>query len=338
METVAVYGGGNIAHSLVAVLSYHMPVWVVTRRPGRWSNTLLCEQSGTYRRSVFPVRATSDIDEIIDVDIVFVALPQFAIDETVMKLSSRLKTGTTVVFVPAPAKSEEYAERLVKIGINVVAFQRVPFISRICDYGSSVSISSPRTMHKLVVSDNCMETVWRERCRNWFGGDVGYLSSFVSFAFSNSNPLLHPARLCVLLNSGYKGTYDRCPLFYAEWTDESSELYVAADKEMCKAFKKYAPQVANADYESVLEHYDVPSPKALTQKIRSIASFRSILAPWKPRADGVWTPDFASRYFTEDVPYGTMVIHSLANRIGVATPIIDTMIATIQSHMAMVNA
>ena len=335
MESVAIYGGGNIAHSLAAVLSRYIPVKVFTRRPELWRDSLVFDQAGLVKKSKCPVVATANINELVDVDTVFVALPQFALDEAVRKIGLNMKAGATIVFVPAPAKSDRYAKTLLKRGLKVIGFQRVPFIARIGDYGHSVSISSPRTVYKLMVSDVSMELDWRRKCEKWFGGTVSYLSSFASFAFSNSNPLLHPSRLYALLSDGDNGMYERCPLFYAEWTDVSSELYVEADKEMYKVFSKREPSAALIDYESVLDHYEVSSPSELTHKIRSITAFKSILAPWKTETGGCWIPDYESRYFTEDIEYGTKVIQEYGDKAGIDTPIIDLMMSTIQSRMAM---
>ena len=140
--------------------------------------------------------------------------------------------------------------------------------------------------------------------------------------------------MAVLLKGGNKGEYVECPHFYEEWTDESSELYVSADKEMFKIFNAYSPDAAKRDYESALAHYGVDNIIALTQKIRSIDSLKPILAPWKKDDCGIWKPDLESRYFTEDVPYGTKVIQEYADKIGIETPIIDFMISTVQSRIA----
>lgn len=36
-----------------------------------------------------------------------------------------------------------------------------------------------------------------------------------------------------------------------------------------------------------------------------------------------WMPDFSSRYFTEDFPYGLKIIKDLAEKEGIATPCIN---------------
>ena len=39
--------------------------------------------------------------------------------------------------------------------------------------------------------------------------------------------------------------------------------------------------------------------------------------------EGGWIPDFESRYFTEDFPYGLRIIKDLSTKYKVETPVID---------------
>ena len=330
MTSVSIIGGGNIAHSLAAVITQYQDVTVVTRRPDAWDSHISFEQAGVPHLCPFAVRATCDVVTVNDADVVFVALPQFAVGGVVMDLARTLKHGAIVVFVPAPAKTAEYAEALSAAGCQAVGIQRVPFISRTLEYGHSVRISDPRAVHKIFAPDGATLQKLTPLCQKWFGGSVEYLSSYLSFAFSNSNPLLHPARLKVLLDGGDNGKYEQCPYFYADWTDASSELYLDADGEMYSVFSKIATDAARSDYESVFDHYGVTSADALTQKIRSIKSFKPILAPWKQSDRGSWVPDYKSRYFTEDIPFGTSVIQSYARHEDINTPTIDGFVKIMQ--------
>lgn len=84
-----------------------------------------------------------------------------------------------------------------------------------------------------------------------------------------------------------------------------------------------------ADYESALVHYEVNDILDLSKKIRSIKSLHDILAPYCRANDGLWYPDFSSRYFTEDIPYGTKIIQQYAHKFGIATPVIDMLISKV---------
>ena len=318
-------GDGHIAHSLAAKITDYLPATVLLRSEKHWCPRLTYNQDGITYQSSCEVNATVDMRVVQDADVVFMALPQFAFEGALDRLEPYLHRGQAVVAVPAPAKMNEYAKRLEGIGVQVVGFQRVPYISRIVRYGERVRISADRREHKCVVSDSAMKGVWQDFVTTWFGGKVSFLSSFSVFAFNNSNPLLHPSRMVVLFRDWRNRTYTINPPFYAEWTDESSELYIAADREMREVMAKCPGINLEHDYESVLNHYGVKSAHELTEKIRSIPSFRSITSPMK-EMDGKWIPDFASRYFTEDIEFGTKTIQMLARQFGVKTPTVDRLI------------
>ena len=106
-------------------------------------------------------------------------------------------------------------------------------------------------------------------------------------------------------------------MFYEQWDDASSELYVAMDDEFQQVCQCY-----NAHIPNVLTYYESSNPKELTQKLTSIAAFKGILAPMKHDEKG-WVPDFTSRYFTEDFPYGLQLIKDLAVKNNLSSPVIN---------------
>jgi hypothetical protein len=330
--TICICGGGNIAHSLAFAFSAFTDVSVLTQRPSEWNSHLRGELGSSHvqQESLYSIHATSDVSIVSRSDVVIVALPRFAIQSILNRIREVMYPGQTVVFIPAPANIGRI-EDFVARNIDVIGFQRVPYVARIIEYGKSVWISDVRKEHRLAFSRQSIATRWSEFFTKCFGGEIRRLSSFWSFIFSNSNPLLHPARLVPLLYGGDEGRYTRCPYFYAEWTDESSELYVDADKEMYNVFVAYAPQSAKDDYESALAHYEVNTSEELTRKIRSIKSLQPILAPWRENEIGLWLPDFNSRYFSEDIPFGTKVIQDYALKKGIDTPVIDSLISRIES-------
>jgi len=299
---VCIYGGGNVAHALAATIGRWLPVTIITHHPIGWQPQLTYTQAGTRHKTSHPISATSDVGVAANADIVFIAVPQFAYEDALSALEGAIQPGSTVAFVPAPAKAKDYALRLGLHDINAVGFQRVPHISRIIKSGASVNISTDRTTHRIAVSNTAIKHDWTEYCARWFGGKTDFLSSFLVFTFNNSNPILHPSRMVVLFDNWRNRTYSTNPFFYAEWTDESSELYLAADDEMASMIAKI-PEVDSHDYIPLRTHYGVNTPVELTAKLHSIPPFQPILSPMK-QVSGSWVPDFTSRYFTEDVDCG----------------------------------
>jgi hypothetical protein len=140
-------------------------------------------------------------------------------------------------------------------------------------------------------------------------------------SLSNSNPLLHPSRLYSLWKDWHEGiVYDRIPLFYEEWTDEAAELYINMDNEL-QALLDTLP-VRKGSIATVLDYYESTDAASLAQKLRSIEAFKGILSPMI-KVEGGYVPNFQSRYFTEDFPYGLAIVHRLAHEKGVPSPTID---------------
>ena len=72
----------------------------------------------------------------------------------------------------------------------------------------------------------------------------------------------------------------------------------------------------------MLEYYESTDASSMTKKISSIPAFQTITSPMK-QGDGGWMPDFSSRYFTEDFPYGLRWIKELSERNYLNLPVID---------------
>jgi hypothetical protein len=60
----------------------------------------------------------------------------------------------------------------------------------------------------------------------------------------------------------------------------------------------------------------------LARKLRSIEAFKGIPAPMKA-VEGCYVPDFQSRYFTEDFPYGLAIVRRLMQQKNIPSPTIN---------------
>ena len=116
-------------------------------------------------------------------------------------------------------------------------------------------------------------------------------------------------------------SYERNPGFYSDWTVEASELYIAMDDEFQQLLLMLG--VKEGTIPSVLKYYGSKDAESLTEKIRSIPAFQGISSPMIPNKFGMYEPDFKSRYFTEDFPYGLRFVVEKANEVKMVTPIIN---------------
>ncbi len=118
--------------------------------------------------------------------------------------------------------------------------------------------------------------------------------------------------------------YDRNPLFYGEWSNESSRLLLACDGELQEMLRAM-DRLDLSSVRSLRDHYESYSVEALTKKLCSIQSLHALSSPMT-RVEGGWIPDFRSRYFTADFPYGLAIIEEFADVLGIQVPNIkDTM-------------
>ena len=74
---------------------------------------------------------------------------------------------------------------------------------------------------------------------------------------------------------------------------------------------------------SVLNYYESYDAESLTKKISSIPAFQGISSPMVINKFGKYVPDFTSRYFTEDFPYGMRFIVEVANKYHLDLPKIN---------------
>ena len=114
--------------------------------------------------------------------------------------------------------------------------------------------------------------------------------------------------------------YDHKILFYKEWTDDASQLIIDMDAEFQQLLK--ALPVTEGAIPTLLDYYESYDASSLTQKIRSIPAFQTITSPMK-EVNGGWIPDFSSRYFTEDFPFGLRFVVDLMHVHGISSSIVD---------------
>ena len=200
-------------------------------------------------------------------------------------------------------------------------FQRVPFISRLTEYGRSATLLGYKPSLSISVEQTEDKESLRQTIEHLFHTPTQLLGSYYEVSLTNSNPILHPSRLYTLWKDWHEGVvYPTQSQFYEEWTDEASELLIAMDNEF-QALLDTLP-VTKGSIPTILDYYESHDAPSLTLKLHSIKAFQGILSPMKA-VKGGFVPDFQSRYFTEDFPYGLKLIQQLAQKQGVQTPVIN---------------
>ena len=258
---------------------------------------------------------------VSDADIVLLCLPGYAIRETLLQIREYLRPDAAVGSVVSSTGFFFEAMELLPSSQTLFGFQRVPFISRIVDYGHKARLMGYKESLNLAVEHSDQPESLSHVLADMLQTPIHLLGSYYEASLSNSNPLLHPSRLYSLWKDWHEGvTYDHIPLFYEEWTEEAARLYIEMDNEL-QALLEQLP-VRKGSIATVLDYYESTDATSLARKLQSIEAFKGILSPMKETEDG-YVPDFHSRYFTEDFPYGLAIVHRLTHEKGVPSPTID---------------
>lgn len=321
---ICICGGGNLGHvvaGFVAAQGKH-DVRILTQRPERWSEDLVIEAPNQTTYSGHLSGIFSDAKQAIsDAEIVLLCLPGFAIRNTLLQIKDFLKPDAAVGTVVSSTGFFFQAIELLPKEQTLFGFQRVPFISRVIEYGHRASLLGFKDSLNLAIEHSDNPEQLRDVLADMLQTPIQLLANHYEASLSNSNPLLHPSRLYSLWKDWEEGiVYSRIPLFYEEWTDEAAQLYIDMDKEL-QTLLEHLP-VRKGSIPTVLDYYESTDATSLSNKLRSIEAFKGIKSPMQ-EVEGGYIPDFKSRYFTEDFPYGLAVVHKLAQEKNIDTPTIE---------------
>ena len=202
-----------------------------------------------------------------------------------------------------------------------ICCKRVPFICRTIKDGKKVNTDVKKNI-EAYFSQNCTDFE-KQLISKLLGMTVTEIETPYSLFLSNSNPILHIAGLCEILNKEYP--LNHIPKLYDIWSDYASTLAIKMDNELSLIMKKLKVK----DFSTLLEYYEVKNEKELTKKLKSIESFKQVLAPLIEHK-GEYIIDIESRYLKEDLPYGTCFIKLFAEKNNIKTPTIDYCIKRLQ--------
>ena len=313
-----------MGHVVAGFLAAHgdCEVSLLTRHPERWQQQLeITTPEGTILQGAIG-KITSDPKDVIpQADIVLLCLPGFSIREVLQQIVPALTPGTAVGSIVSSTGFFFEAFKLLSKETPLFGFQRVPFISRLKEYGRSADLLGYKPDLSIAIEQTADKEALRATIEKLFRVPVQLLSSYYEVSLTNSNPLLHPSRLYSLWKDWHEGiVYPEQSLFYEQWTDDASRYLIQMDEEFNQLLDVLP--VTKGSIPTILDYYESHDAASLTRKLQSIQAFKGIKSPMK-QVEGGYVPDFESRYFTEDFPYGLQIVQRLAHEHGIKTPMID---------------
>lgn len=322
---ITICGGGNLGHvcaGFFAAQEEHN-VSLLTTHPDQWSSYLeVVDHDGKVYKGKIKKISSDPTDVIPDADIVLVCLPGFAIHKVLTSIAPHVSAKTWLGTVVSSTGFFFEALKLFPKTQPLFGFQRVPFISRVINYGCVAELKGYKESLSVAVEQTEDKESVRATLENLFKTPTQLLDSYYEVSLSNSNPLLHTSRLYTMWKDWEPGmTFDRNPEFYSEWTKEAAQLLIEMDEEFQMLLKKIG--LKDGAIPPVLQYYESIDAESLTRKLHSIQAFKGIPSPMKLNRYGVYEPDFSSRYFTEDFPYGMRFIIETAKEYHADCPQIE---------------
>lgn len=318
---ICICGGGSLGHVCAAVAaSQGHEVVMFTGHPEAWNTSIEAVDNTGKIYSGHLAAATADAREAVaDASIVLLCQPGYIIGQTLTSLAPWLSADTAVGSIVSSTGFFFEAHHLLPSSTPLFGFQRVPFIARVDRYGSRGRLLGYKPCVKVAMENISDQEEFTKILESVFITPVEKLDNYLEASLTNSNPILHTGRLYSLWHNDIKPVKEPV-MFYADWTDDASQTIMEMDREFMALLHKL--NVREGAIPSLLDYYESTDASSLTRKIRSIEAFKSIKAPMV-QVPGGWLPDFSSRYFTEDFPYGLAILRRLAASRDVEAPTIE---------------
>ena len=320
---ICICGGGSLGLVSAGVLSSNdgVEVSILTNRPSQWGSRItVTDAHGKCYVADIAKASASPAEVIPQADMVFICQPGFLIEKTLREIKPHRKKDAVIGSIVASTGFFFMAHEVLDATTPLFAFQRTPFIARVVEYGHSAKLLGYKPEVAIATENIGDVEEFRQMIERLFVTPTVLKNSYYEVSLTNSNPILHTGRLYSMWRDWNGEKFDRNILFYKEWTDEASQILIDMDAEFMALLKRLP--VEEGAILPLLEYYESHDASSLTRKISSIAAFQSIESPMKRVEDG-WIPDFESRYFTEDFPFGLKYIWTLANELDVPIPTID---------------
>jgi hypothetical protein len=329
-------GGGHIGTTLLCYIKHTHPEYRVslfTRKPDRFAEIIKCNDiEGCFSYDVKADCISNDAKEAAGkADIVFVALPHFAVEKAFCDIAPYVSEKAMIGVLPGGGGCEFFFGKYFDHNKTLFGFQRVPFTAKVQEYGKETNLKSWKPF-------SVVGTLQRDRidkaCRiiEDCGLKTQKASNYLEIALTPTNPILHTSRTFEIFGEHDKDyAFENKQKFYVGWTDKASETLFTMDEELHELLDSIEG-VDTSAIKKLSEHYESPTIHDLTLKINSIPTFQSVYAPMK-EIDGKYYADTDSRMFTEDFPWGLLVIRSYFYYFDIEAPMMDRVLGWFSTYM-----
>lgn len=319
---ICICGGGSLGIVCAGVFaSQGHNVSILSGHADKWKKRIsVFDSNGKEYYGDLSLITDSSQKAVEECDMILLCVPGYLIEKTLSDIRPYLKEDSVIGSIVSSTGFFFIAHEILGDRFELFGFQRVPFISRVREYGSVGDLLGYKDSLNVAIENSKNSERLRITLETLFMTPVRLLNNFYEVSLTNSNPILHTGRLYSMWKDYDGKVFEKPNLFYADWTNDASEILIAMDIEFMNLIKSL--DIKDGIIPSLLSYYESFDAVSLTNKIKSIPAFKSIVSPMK-KVDNGWIPDFGSRYFTEDFPFGLRYIKDLAAKMNIDTPTID---------------
>jgi len=318
MSRVAVLGTGGIGCGAAALLSEcgHGPIlWSPS---GRGTAALVdgtaLRAEGKFTGHYHPIVATDCAAALQDADVVMLAVPGYGHRAVLDQVAAHLRPGQPVIISSHMSFSGLYlAQRLAARGVSapIAAWGTTITTGRRLD-GAAVRVSNIREKVDVAALPSSATEAMTGLCRDLFGDRFVARDDLIAVSLSNVNPQNHLGIALCNFTRIEKGEA------WANWsglTPSVGHLIEALDAE-----RLAVATACGAKVRTVRDHFHL----SFGVPHGPVGDAGAILAARDPNPGPA---SLATRYITEDVPFGLVPSTVLARIAGVAMPLHDAGIA-----------
>jgi hypothetical protein len=359
---VTVCGEGNASHVMIGQIGSNRdkvdlrvlgmqkgPEFIKCLSNPQSKGIRVLDQDGTELCCGSPDHITVNPEEVIpDSDLILIPLPVFAHRAYFQAISPHLKTGAMVGVLPGQGGSQWLAADIFKEKLGDLVFfgtDRLPYNCRIREFGESVTLYGLKKQVNIASIPAEASKDVASAISTAFSGFVSGnpIGDLLSVTLMPVNQCIHPSRMYSLFHDwDGKEQFKRNPLFYEEMSDLATNTMLGVDKEIQQVvaeLRRKVPKFADLQVPEIkdmlVSWYEpelIKDSSTLLNYFRTNKGYAGINTPMITVENG-FVPDYKSRYFFEDVPFGLCVLKGIAELVKIPTPTIDMLICWAQGKM-----
>ena len=272
-SSISVIGGGNIGTQFACTCAAKgYDVIIYSSKPEKYNGHLeIVDGEGNITCEGDVKLVTSDIEKAMKSDVVFIAHPAYMFSSLADEMLPYIKKGVKICVLPGTGGAEFAFRNCIDKGAVLFGLQRVPCVARLVEYGKRVCVEGKRDCLYLASIPTSYAKDLSLFISSLFDMPCEPLPNYLCVTMTPSNPILHTTRLATMFADYETGkVYDRNPLFYGEWSNESSERLLACDAEHQRMLKML-DKMDLSSVKSLVIHYDNSNTvEKMTSKMSSL--------------------------------------------------------------------